>query len=73
MFKLELKFQNITLREYTLKDGTNLSIGRDLKNDIVLNEPDVSRAHLYADKTGDELRPHFVHQKGAQTAEASRS
>ena len=62
MFKLELKFQNITLREYTLQDGTTLSIGRDPKNDIVIDEASVSREHAYIERAGNNM---FLWNKGS--------
>jgi pSer/pThr/pTyr-binding forkhead associated (FHA) protein len=63
MFKLELKFQNITLREYSLQDGTTLSIGRDPKNDIVLDDPSISHDHAYIEREGNNV---FLWDKGSR-------
>jgi pSer/pThr/pTyr-binding forkhead associated (FHA) protein len=45
MFKLELKLQDLTIKEYSLQDGDSLSIGRLSSNDIVIKEKSVSREH----------------------------
>jgi pSer/pThr/pTyr-binding forkhead associated (FHA) protein len=45
MFKIELKLQDLTIKEYRLQDGDNLSIGRLPGNDIVIPDKSVSRLH----------------------------
>ncbi len=45
MFKVELKLQDLTIKEYRLQDGDNLSIGRLTSNDIVIPDKSVSRLH----------------------------
>ena len=45
MFKLELKLQNLTLKEYSLTNGARLKIGRHKMNEIVLDDVAVSRLH----------------------------
>ncbi len=37
MVKLELRFQNIALKGFSLRDGDTLTIIRDATNDIVIN------------------------------------
>jgi pSer/pThr/pTyr-binding forkhead associated (FHA) protein len=44
-FKLELTLQDLVLKEYSLADGANLTIGRVHGNDIVLKDMTVSRLH----------------------------
>jgi len=41
MFRVELKFQNITIREYRLQEGDRRLIGRDPENHIVIDDPGV--------------------------------
>jgi pSer/pThr/pTyr-binding forkhead associated (FHA) protein len=45
IFKLELTLQDLVLKEYSLADGANLTIGRVQGNDIVLEDLTVSRLH----------------------------
>ena len=63
MFRLELQLQNITLKEYTLKDGKTLTIGRHTDNDIVLKDGAVSRYHASIERKGAKL---FVYDKGSR-------
>jgi pSer/pThr/pTyr-binding forkhead associated (FHA) protein len=44
-FKLELTLQDLVLKEYSLAEGANLTIGRVHGNDIVLEDMTVSRLH----------------------------
>ena len=44
-FKLELTLQDLVLKEYSLADGAQLTIGRVNGNDIVLKDMTVSRLH----------------------------
>ena len=55
MVKLELRFQNLTQKEYTLRDGELLTIGRHSGNDIVISEPTVSRQHACIARKGRNL------------------
>jgi len=55
MFKLELKLQNLVLKEYALSDGARLSIGRHSENDIVLKDMSVSRYHATIEVKGQKL------------------
>jgi len=45
MFRLDLRFQNITVKEYILKEGDIRFIGRTPEAHIVIDEADVSRRH----------------------------
>ena len=45
MFKVELKFQNLTLKQYIFPGETTVTIGRHPENDIVLRDDTVSRHH----------------------------
>jgi pSer/pThr/pTyr-binding forkhead associated (FHA) protein len=45
MFKLELRFQNLIVREYRFEDGDLRAVGRDPVNHIVIDDPAVSRNH----------------------------
>jgi len=55
VFTLELKYQNVTIREYRLQDGDIRSIGRAPENHIVIDDPGVSRNHSFIIQIGDEL------------------
>ena len=45
MFKLELRFQNLVVKEYRFEDGDLREVGRDPANHIVIDDPAVSRNH----------------------------
>jgi len=45
MFKLELRCQNLIVREYRLEAGDLRAVGRDPANHIVIDNPAVSRNH----------------------------
>jgi pSer/pThr/pTyr-binding forkhead associated (FHA) protein len=45
MFKLELRFQNLIVREYRFEDGDLRAVGRDPANHIVIDDRTVSRNH----------------------------
>ena len=64
MFKLELQFQNTTIREYTLRNGEVRFIGRSPENHIVLDDPHVSRRHAGITRLGDQL---FVWDEGSKS------
>ena len=55
MFKLELKLQELTVKEFTLQDGDSLSIGRLSTNDIVIRDKSVSRQHATISRQKDTL------------------
>ena len=55
MFKLELKFKNLTLQECTLQDGDSLCVGCRPENDIVVNDSSVSGLHAHIARKGDDL------------------
>ena len=67
MFKLELKFQNFTIREYTLRNGDVRFIGRSAENHIMVDDPHVSRRHARIARWGDEL---FVGDEGSKQGTA---
>lgn len=62
MIKLELKLQELTLKEFTLQDGDNLSIGRHSDNDIVVKDMSASRHHASFERKGENL---IVRDKGS--------
>jgi pSer/pThr/pTyr-binding forkhead associated (FHA) protein len=55
VFRLELKYHNVTIREYRLQDGDIRFIGRAPDNHIVIDDPGVSRNHSLIIQIGDEL------------------
>jgi pSer/pThr/pTyr-binding forkhead associated (FHA) protein len=55
MFKLELKVQSLTLREYALANGAKLAIGRHPGSEIVLDDMAVSRHHATIEVKGKKL------------------
>ncbi|MEJ2366150.1 MAG: FHA domain-containing protein [Deltaproteobacteria bacterium] len=55
MYRLELKYQNLTIREYRLQDGDIRFIGRAPENHIVIDDPGISRKHCFIIQIGDEL------------------
>ena len=55
MFKLELKLQNLVLKEYALSNGAILKIGRHSENDIVLKDMSVSRHHATIEVRGHRM------------------
>jgi len=63
MYRLELKFQNLTMKEYIPQSGHSLTVGRDRKNDIVLRDKSVSRHHACFSKNGENL---VVTDKGSK-------
>ena len=67
MFKLELRFQNFTIREYSLRNGDIRFIGRGAENHIVVDDPHVSRRHARIARWGDEL---FVGDEGSKQGTA---
>ena len=63
MFRLEVKFQNLTMKEYIPQDACTLTIGRHGENDIVLRDSSVSRHHASFMKEGENL---FVTDEGSK-------
>ena len=63
MFRLEVKFQNLTMKEYIPQEECTLSIGRHGANDIVLRDSSVSRHHAFFMKEGESL---IVTDKGSK-------
>jgi pSer/pThr/pTyr-binding forkhead associated (FHA) protein len=63
MVKLELNFQGLVLKEYTLQDGGSLTIGRHSENDIVVKDMSASRHHAFFERRGENL---IVHDKGSR-------
>lgn len=55
MYRLEVKFQNLTMKEYIPQDGCTLTVGRHSENDIVLRDSSVSRHHSCFTKEGENL------------------
>ena len=55
MYKLELKLQSLTLKEYALATGAKLAIGRHPANEIVLDDMAVSRHHAIIEVQGRKL------------------
>ena len=55
MYRLELKYQNLTIREYRLQDGDIRFIGRAPENHIVIDDPGISRKHCFIIQMGNEL------------------
>ena len=63
MFRLELKFQNLTVKEYRLQDGDTRSVGRAPENQIVIDDLGVSRNHASITQIGDQL---FIWDRGSK-------
>jgi sporulation protein YlmC with PRC-barrel domain len=55
MFKLELKMQDLIIKEYSVQDGDDLSIGRFSDNDIVIQDKSVSRHHASITRQNNTL------------------
>ena len=55
MFRLELKYQNLTIREYRLQDGDTRFIGRAEESHIVIDDLNVSRNHACITQMGEQL------------------
>jgi pSer/pThr/pTyr-binding forkhead associated (FHA) protein len=63
MFKLELRFENLTVKEYHLKEGEVRFVGRDPYSHIVIDDPDVSRNHAVVARSGDTV---FLWDEGSK-------
>ena len=55
IFRLELQFQDLTIREYRFQDGDSRFIGRDPDNHIVISDSGVSRSHACIAQMGEQL------------------
>jgi pSer/pThr/pTyr-binding forkhead associated (FHA) protein len=55
MYRLELKYQNLTVRECRLQDGDIRFICRAPENHIVVDDPGISRKHCFIIQMGDDL------------------
>ena len=77
MFILELRFHDLVLKEYTLKEGGRLTIGRHPDNDIAPKDAAVSKHHAIIERKGEKLivldkesrNGTFVNGKKVQPAE----
>ena len=63
MFRLELRFQNLIVKEYYLEDGDLRFVGRDPYGHIVIDDPSVSRNHAVIGRLGDTV---FVWDEGSK-------
>lgn len=55
MFRLDLRLDQLIIREYRLEDGDTLTIGRRPDNHIVAVHPTVSRRHACIARKGEEV------------------
>ena len=55
MVILELRFKELVLKDYTLKEGDRLTIGRHPDNDIVPKDAAVSNHHAIIERIGEKL------------------
>ena len=60
MVVLELRFKELVLKDYTLKEGDRLTIGRHPDNDILPKDAAVSKHHAIIERIGEKL---IVHDK----------
>jgi pSer/pThr/pTyr-binding forkhead associated (FHA) protein len=67
VFKLELKYQNLTVKEYRLQDGDTRFIGRAPDNHIVIDDPGVSRNHCFVTQIEQKL---FLGDRGSKHSTA---
>jgi pSer/pThr/pTyr-binding forkhead associated (FHA) protein len=79
MVILELRFKELVLKDYTLKEGDRLKIGRHPDNDIVPKDAAVSKHHAIIERVGEKLivldresrNGTFVNGKRVQSTELS--
>ena len=77
MIILELRVQSLVLKDYTLKEGDRLRIGRHPDNDILPKDAAVSKHHAIIERKGEKLivldkesrNGTFVNGKKVQSAE----
>jgi pSer/pThr/pTyr-binding forkhead associated (FHA) protein len=55
MITLELLFHDLVLKDYTLKEGGRLTIGRHPDNDVVPKDAAVSKHHAIVERKGEKL------------------
>mgnify|MGYP002750368381 CR=1 FL=1 len=55
MVVLELRHKELVLKDYTLKEGDRLTIGRHPDNDIVPKDAAVSKHHAIIERIGEKL------------------
>jgi len=55
MVVLELRHKELVLKEYTLKEGDRLTIGRHPENDIVPKDAAVSKHHAVIERIEEKL------------------
>ena len=55
MIILELRVQNLVLKEYNLEKGDSLTMGRHPDNDIVPKDAAVSNHHAIIERKGEKL------------------
>ena len=55
MVILELRHKELVLKDYTLKEGDRLTIGRHPDNDIVPKDAAVSHHHAVIERMGEKL------------------
>jgi pSer/pThr/pTyr-binding forkhead associated (FHA) protein len=55
MVVLELRHKKLVLKDYTLKEGDRLTIGRHPNNEIVPKDPAVSKHHTIIERIGEKL------------------
>lgn len=60
---VELTSQTLTIVEYTLQDGDNLTVGRDPRNEISVDDITISRLHAVIARRGDTL---LIWDKGSR-------
>lgn len=63
MFRIELKYQNLTVEEYRLRDGDIRFIGRAPDNHILIDDPTVSHSHCFIIQIDEEL---FIGDRGGK-------
>lgn len=63
MFRIELKYQNLTVEEYRLRDGDIRFIGRAPDNHILIDDPTVSHNHCFIIQIDEEL---FIGDRGGK-------
>ena len=57
MFRLDLRLDELVIREYRLEDGDTLTIGRHADNQIAVVHPTVSRRHACIARKGENVVP----------------
>jgi len=55
MVRLDLRLDELVIKEYRLEDGDTLTIGRQLDNQIAVVHPTVSRRHACIARKGEDV------------------